>query len=77
MNNFRYEHSAKQSIGFASGATPAMRSSFTSALPENPVVAMAYVPFQTDLNVYDENKALSVGTLFPVLDKPFTGRGVK
>ena len=40
-------------------------------LPENPVVAMAYVPFQTDIAVYDAAKALQRGTAFPVLDKPF------
>ena len=41
------------------------------ALPETPVVAMAYVPFQTDITVYDAAKALQRGTAFPVLDKPF------
>jgi len=41
------------------------------ALPETPVVAMAYVPFQTDNAVYDAAKALQRGTVFPVLDKPF------
>ncbi|NLB37103.1 MAG: spore coat associated protein CotJA [Clostridiales bacterium] len=44
---------------------------FTSALPANPVVAMAYVPFQTDTTIYDDMRALKAGTLFPVLDKPF------
>ena len=44
-----------------------------TALPECPVVAMAYVPFQTDTRVYDDCKALMAGTLFPVLDLPFTG----
>ena len=34
-------------------------------------VAMAYVPMQTDISVYDEMKAFEVGTLFPVLNKPF------
>jgi hypothetical protein len=32
---------------------------------------MAYVPMQTDISVYDEMKAFEVGTLFPVLNKPF------
>ena len=41
------------------------------ALPEHPVVAMAYVPFQTDITVYDAANALQRGTAFPVLDKPF------
>ena len=39
--------------------------------PEDYSVAMAYVPIQTDISVYDEMKALEVGTLFPVLNKPF------
>lgn len=46
-----------------------------SALPENPVPGMAYVPFQTDTTTYDEMQALKVGTLFPVLNKPFLGSG--
>lgn len=44
-------------------------------LPENPVVAMAYVPMQTDTTMYDESKALAEGTAFPVLNKPFAGAG--
>lgn len=50
---------------------------YTTALPENPVVAMAYVPFQTDSSTYDDMKALQAGTLFPVLNKPFYGRGMR
>ncbi len=42
-----------------------------SALPNCPVVAMAYVPLQTDCEVYSSEKGLSAGTLFPILDKPF------
>lgn len=45
-----------------------------SALPPDPVVTMAYVPTQTDLTAYDEQKALECGTLFPCLNKPFSGR---
>ncbi len=44
-----------------------------SKLPKNPVVAMAYVPFQTCTDEYDVEKALCYGTLFPVLNKPFLG----
>ena len=44
-----------------------------SELPECPVVAMAYIPFQECTEIYDECKALEVGTLFPSLDKPFLG----
>ena len=43
-------------------------------LPANPVTAMAYIPFQTDRTVYEADNALLRGTLFPNLDKPFTGR---
>lgn len=46
-----------------------------TALPQNPVVAMSYVPFQTDTATYDEVKALAYGTLFPCLNKPFRGSG--
>ncbi len=45
-----------------------------AALPENPVPAMAYVPFQNWGEVYEPERALDAGTLFPVLDKPFYGR---
>ncbi len=41
-------------------------------------VAMAYVPWQNFTTVYDPDKALEVGTIFPELDKPFFGgRGMK
>ncbi len=40
-------------------------------LPDDPVVAMAYVPFQIDKSMYDDDKALKVGTLFKDLNKPF------
>lgn len=42
-------------------------------LPEDPVPAMAYVPFQQYGAVYEPEKALASGTLFPDLDKPFSG----
>ena len=37
-------------------------------------VGMAYVPMQSWSSLYDYQKALSRGTLFPELDKPFIGR---
>lgn len=43
----------------------------TSALPERVAVAMAYVPYQECNDVYPCEKALKMGTVFPVLDKPF------
>lgn len=42
-----------------------------TALPESPQPTMAYVPFQIDKAMYDECEALSRGSLFKVLDKPF------
>lgn len=45
-------------------------------LPQNPVPAMAYVPFQQydPHNLYSVEQALQTGTLFPELDKPFYGQ---
>lgn len=45
-----------------------------SKLPANPVVTMAYVPFQENAEQYDSEKALMRGTAFPALDKPFLGK---
>ncbi len=38
-------------------------------------VTMAYVPWQELHTVYDPEKGLQAGTIFPELDKPFYGRG--
>ncbi len=45
-----------------------------SPLPEKPVVAMAYVPYQTSCNleVYKPEQGICAGTMFPELSKPFT-----
>lgn len=41
-------------------------------LPADPVPAMAYVPFQQwSQDLHSPERALTSGTLFPVLDKPF------
>lgn len=41
------------------------------------VPGMAYVPWQYFTTVYETDRALEAGTLFPELDKPFMpGRGV-
>ncbi len=44
-----------------------------TAFPDITPVAMAFVQFQQSPEVYDEMKAFCQGTLFPDLDKPFTG----
>ena len=45
-------------------------------LPSDPVVAMAYVPFQIPENVYSAEQGISVGTMFPELNKPFEGKSI-
>lgn len=45
----------------------------TTQLDELPL-AMAYVPMQRYGTTYESENALQRGTLFPDLDKPFTGR---
>jgi len=47
------------------------------ALPEDAAVTMAYIPLQLDLITYEAEKGLDCGTIFPVLNKPFSGRMVK
>ncbi len=42
-----------------------------SPLPKDTVPAMAYVPYQNDDKLYSADNGLAVGTMFPVLDKPF------
>lgn len=39
--------------------------------PVNTSLAMAYVPFQQSGEIYECERALSRGTVFPCLDKPF------
>lgn len=41
--------------------------------PTHTPIAMAYVPFQQWEKTYDDAVALSRGTIFPSLDKPFLG----
>ena len=47
-----------------------------SPLPRNTVVAMAYVPFQQFGKVYASSEGIKNGTMFPELNKPFTGKAV-
>ncbi len=42
-----------------------------SPLPADPVPTMAYVPFQNNDKLYSADHGLVIGTMFPVLDKPF------
>lgn len=43
-------------------------------IDQNFALAMAYVPWQEFEPLYDAEKGLSAGTIFPDLDKPFLGR---
>lgn len=42
-----------------------------SPLPENPVIAMAYVPYQNAEKLFGPEQGIAAGTMFPCLDKPF------
>ena len=44
-------------------------------MPEDPVIAMAYVPWQRWANLSNCAKALQQGTIFADLNKPFSGNG--
>lgn len=48
-----------------------------TSLPDDTVTAMAYVPFQTDKAMFDVEIALSKGTLFTDLYKPFLRGALK
>lgn len=44
----------------------------TTRFPQNAPLAMAYVPFQEWGEVYSDDVAFPIGTLFPDLNFPFT-----
>lgn len=44
---------------------------FVQPLPDNPVIAMAYVPYQNAKELYSPEHGIQTGTMFPDLDKPF------
>ena len=42
--------------------------------PENPVYAMAYIPFQAeDSKLFSSNQGFALGTMYQALNKPFCG----
>ncbi len=41
--------------------------------PQNISLAMAYVPMQRFEKIYDDDRALTRGTIFEALDLPFKG----
>lgn len=58
---------------FAAETAPEMPEMQESLFPARVSLAMSYVPFQRFENLYDDEKALSRGTLFASLDLPFVG----
>ena len=48
-----------------------------SPLPSDAVTTMAYVPFQTDKDMFDDDTAFCKGTLFINLNKPFCRGALK
>lgn len=74
---YRYDHGLTQDRNRAyCGSQSVSRTDncfVPSPFPDVTPIAMAYVPFQQSPEVYDEMTAFCQGTLFPELDKPFTG----
>ncbi|MCI9417512.1 MAG: spore coat associated protein CotJA [Eubacterium sp.] len=59
--------------GRNSYSSSSMRSGRDEWSMNNFALAMAYVPVQRFQNVYELDAALQHGTIFPELNKPFTG----
>ena len=55
MNNTQYTHHHVKPMGYYKPRFAEDCGCKMSALPENPQVAMMYVPFQTDFTTYDES----------------------
>lgn len=45
-------------------------------MPENPMYANAYVPYQIDFKIVEPKEALAMGTVFPELYSPYRERGL-
>ena len=50
-----------------------LRCESLTPFPQHTPIAMAYVPYQQWERLYDDAVAISRGTIFPSLDKPFIG----
>lgn len=46
-------------------------------IPKDATVGMAYVPYQINNKTYSAEHGVVMGTMFPVLNKPFVGCGGK
>ena len=60
-------------MGAQPGYMPSGMNRARRAIDSEYPIAMAYVPWKRWGEVYDPEKALCRGTLFPALDLPFTG----
>lgn len=67
------EQPCENSRGYA--AEQPCRMIGTPGITEPMPIAMAYVPWQQFKHTFDLEKAIEIGTIFPELDKPFTGKG--
>lgn len=72
MNNTKSFDMAKAAAELNAAGSPFCCVS--THLPDSPVPAMAYVPFQLDRTAFSPEQALMRGTLFTALDKPFSGK---
>lgn len=70
MNNTRNYYSQYRN---AEGSQDMECCSTLKVFPKEISAAMAYVPFQQWCDVYQCEKALCQGTVFPILDLPFMG----
>lgn len=52
-------------------------SKFDDTMLKNLPLTIAFVPYQRNITSYDEDQALTRGTLYPDLDKPFYGSLLK
>ena len=52
-------------------------SKFDDTMLKNLPLTIAFVPYQRCIDSYDEDQALTRGTLYPDLDKPFYGSLLK
>ena len=73
MNRF-CNNNAVMSSDCGCGSRASSANGFGNALLCDAPVGMAYVPMQKFGTTYEPQKALMAGTIFPELDKPFTGK---
>ena len=69
MRNYNMPRQPESQCGCGQDSSYDMISNRT--MPGNFVVAMAYVPWQDFTEMYEPDRALQAGTIFPELDLPF------